>query len=350
MTRTLTFEDRTIGSGHPTFVIAEIGSNHGGDLDEALRYVDAAAAAGADSVKFQTIQLDQLLAGTLLVDGQYRPKGPRHGARFIETPDDWYPVLFTRAREHGLVPFSAPFHPAAVDLLVNAGVGVLKIASGELTNRRLLRRVAETGLPLIASTGMAHLSEVEEAVRFLGSCGADDVAVLHCVSLYPTPAEAVNLRAMQTLATALDLPVGLSDHTLSSASAVASVALGATIIEKHVTFDRGADGIDHSFAMEFADFERMISDIREVEMALGNGSPSPTEAEHDRRALVRRGVFTTRGFEAGTRIAASDLIPLRPRADHVDAVDIESLVGLVAPREYPEGAPIRWADFTQHRG
>jgi sialic acid synthase SpsE len=343
---TLRIEQRCIGPGHPCFVIAEIGSNHNGELDTALRYIDEAARIGADAVKFQTIHLDKFLADRVIVDGKLLPNEAKAQARFIEVPRDWYPTLFARARARGLLAFSAPFDLEAVDMLVEAGMPLVKLASGEVTHLRLLRKVGATKLPVILSTGMATLGEVERALDTLRGAGCPAVALLHCVSSYPTPFEEVNLRALQTLRAAFDVPVGLSDHTPGAATAVAAVALGADLIEKHITFGRQLPGTDHFFAMEIAEFATMVQQVRQVESALGNGRKGPSPTERGRMARVRRGLYAAGPLPQGRTIREENLVAMRPQHDYIRADELDRVVGLRAPRAYQNGEPLRWVDFA----
>lgn len=347
MTQHINIDGRVVGIGQPAFVIAEVGSNHDGDFAIARRYVEEAARVGADGVKFQTIDPDLFLAETIIIDGVARTDGPRRTANFVQTPPEWYARLFEYARSLGLVAFSTPFDHAAVDLLVESGTPALKIASCDITNLMLLERAAAARIPLIVSTGMSTLGEVDRALRTIRGAGAEQVVLLHCVSQYPTPFEDANLRAIGTLQAAFDVPIGLSDHTAGPATAVAAVALGANVVEKHITLDRRATGIDHHFAMEVDEFATMVALIRQVEAALGSGEKEPSDAERDRRPFVRRGLHAAREIAIGQLIETDDVIALRPESDYVRADEAYELVGLRARRPYPVGTPMRWQDFAE---
>ncbi|MFH1742890.1 MAG: N-acetylneuraminate synthase family protein [bacterium] len=337
---------RRIGPGSPAFVIAEIGSNHDGDLEKAKRYIDEAAKIGADAVKFQSINLDTFLADLVVIDGQLIPNEMKAQAKFIPVSETWYPELFDYARIQGLVAFATPFDLSTVSMLVDAGAEVMKIASGDVTNPELIKEIGRTGKPVLMSTGMANLGEVERALQALYSTGNDQVVLLHCVSTYPTVFEDVNLKAMQTLHAAFHVPVGLSDHTPGPETAVGAIGLGACVIEKHITFDRTSPGTDHFFAMEIPEFDQMIQMIRHVETAMGTGEKYPSEREQARMAKVRRALYTTRPIATGEIFEARDLIAMRPQSDYIKADRFDSVVGLKAPRDYKKGQPLRWADFV----
>jgi sialic acid synthase SpsE len=276
-------------------IIAEIGSNHGGDLDTAKRYIDASARAGADVVKFQTLTRDGLIArfvrdpesGSVVENPKY--------AAFANAglPDDWHAPLKACAEDNGVEFMSTPFSLDAVALMESIGVKRYKIASGDMTFTPLLERLGQTGKPVLLSTGASYLDEVEDAVAILKRAGCHDITVLHCTASYPPEWDDLNLSAITTLKTALGRPVGLSDHSAGHTAPIAAVALGAAAIEKHVTFDRGLDGPDHPFAMEFDELAAMIADIRILERALGDGEKKPAASEINRRRNLRRGRYDT---------------------------------------------------------
>ncbi|MGD2124849.1 MAG: N-acetylneuraminate synthase family protein [Desulfobacteraceae bacterium] len=340
--------DRCIGDGYPAFIVLEIGSNHDGDIEKAKRYIDKAAKIGADAVKFQTIDLNKLLSDKIIVNGRLIPNESKNGAQFISVPHDWYPELFDYAKRRDLVAFSTPFDLEAVDILLDAGAELMKVASCDLTNLDLIKKVGLSDKPILLSTGMGNLAEVHKALETLYSTGNDKVIVLHCVASYPAAFEDVNLRAMLTMRAAFQVPVGLSDHTLGPTTALGAVALGACAIEKHATLDRQSPGTDHFFAMEFPEFEEMIQMIRELETAMGNGKKHPSEAEKGRMAKIRRALYTRRAIAKGEVIQASDLIALRPQRDFIKVKEFDDVLGLRAPRNYEKGEPLRWTDFLEY--
>jgi len=278
-------------------IIAEIGSNHGGDLDTAKRYIEAAARAGADVAKFQSLTRDGLIA-RFVRDPQSGEivANPKHAAfSNAGLPDDWHAPLKACCEDNGIEFMSTPFSLEAVDLMEGIGVKRYKVASGDLTFVPLLEKLGRTGKPVILSTGAAYLDEVEEAVATLKHAGCHDITVLHCAASYPPSWDDMNLTAITTLKTALGRPVGLSDHSPGHTAPIAAAALGATVIEKHVTFDRSLDGPDHPFAMEFDELAAMIADLRILEAALGDGEKKPAPSEINRRRNLRRGRYGSDG-------------------------------------------------------
>ncbi|MFW5748032.1 MAG: N-acetylneuraminate synthase family protein [Chloroflexota bacterium] len=329
--------DRTVGGGAPTYIIAEIGSNHNGDIDLAFELIDACAEAGADAVKFQAFRADAL------VNPQLRPDFNKVLKNF-ELDRDWLPRLSERAKAAGVHFMATPFDFEAVELLKSVGAPAIKIASTDLTNLPLLRASAESGLPVIFSGGDAYPGEMETAVRWLREAGATGITALHCIADYPTAFEDVNLRVIPLLETLLGVPVGFSDHTLGLGAAVAAVALGAAVIEKHVTKSRQMEGPDHFFALEIDELAQMVRLIREAEQARGTAVRKLTPDEAEDRPRARRGIFARQPISAGTTITADMLAPLRPTtgipAEHWDAV-----VGRVAARDIKPYEPLSWHMF-----
>lgn len=272
-------------------VIAEVGSNHGGDLGLARDYIQAAADAGADAVKFQTLQRDRLVAPYVRERQGWMPNPVYEGFRNVGIADAWHRPLMEAAQAAGIEFLSTPLHLEAVDVLEDIGVRRYKIASGDITFTPLLQRVGATGKPVILSTGASDVAEVDGAVAVLREAGASEVSVLHCVASYPPRMEDMNLRAIATLARHTGCAVGMSDHTVGPIVPLAAVALGATILEKHVTFDRSADGPDHPFATTFGELAELIRSIRALEGALGTGEKTPTEDEAARRHRFRRSPY-----------------------------------------------------------
>lgn len=285
-----------------TDIIAEVGSNHGGSLDEAKRYVEAAAKAGADVVKFQTLTRDGLIARFVRTAEGGVTDNPKYKAfSNAGLPDDWHAPLMACAADNGIEFMSTPFSLEAVALMESLGVKRYKVASGDLTFRPLLEALGKTGKPVILSTGASYLDEVEVAVSVLKHAGCSDVTVLHCAASYPPSWDDMNLSAISTLKRALGRKVGLSDHSPGHTAPIAAVALGASVIEKHVTFSRSLEGPDHPFAMEFDELAAMIADIRILETALGDGEKKPAASEINRRRNLRRG-----RYDAATGHPATD--------------------------------------------
>lgn len=338
--------NRALERGEPTYVIAEAGSNHDGDLDTAMELIDAAAAAGADAVKFQTFRAAEMYV---------EPSGEDDAAEMydavsaVEMPYDWIPRLHDRCRERGVDFLSSPFDGRSVAQL-DEYVPAFKVGSSILSHHRFLEVLAGTGKPIIASTGAHTLDEVRDAVAVLRDAGASDIALLHCVSAYPTPLDGINVRAISRLAEAFDLPVGLSDHTTEPTIApCAAVALGGCIVEKHVTLDSTQEGLDHQFALEPDELKRMVTAIRQTERALGSGEVHVADIEEEWYQSARRTVQATDRIEAGERITA-DAVAVRRSGEHSRGVDpegYEEVVGAVARRAISKGDGITPADIER---
>lgn len=299
------------------FVIAEIGVNHNGDPALARRLIEAAAAAGADAVKFQTFRADDLVtrsAGKAAY--QIANTGSADSQHAMLSGLELSAADFAGLRDHclarGIAFLSTPFSEAAADLLERIGVGAYKVSSGDLTHHALIAHIARKGKPVILSSGMATLGEVEEALAVIDATGRRDVAILHCVSNYPAAPADCNLAAMATMARAFGRPVGWSDHTEGEAVSIAAVALGAKIIEKHITLDRTLPGPDHAASMEPAAFSAFVAALRAVEAAIGSGIKQPTGAERQTATVARRSLVTTRALARGAVLAPADLAVMRP--------------------------------------
>jgi sialic acid synthase SpsE len=308
---------RRIGRDEPVYVIAEAGSNHNRDLAIAKQLVDAAVDAGADAVKFQTYSGNRIYSRRTPPIASLQAVSDKPAAELLEEislPRHWQPELAAYAAERGIDFFSTPFDHEAVDELDQIGVPVFKIASFEIGDLPLIRCAAATGRPMIISTGMATLGEIEEALDAAAEEGAERVALLQCTSIYPAPPRLINLRAIATLQVAFHVPIGLSDHTTGISVPVAAVATGATIIEKHFTLDRSMVGPDHPFSLEPDELSAMVAGIRDVEAALGDGikrGPSPEERE-EAYVVGRRSLVVTRDLAAGTVLDPTMLTTKRP--------------------------------------
>lgn len=346
MTTEMHIAGRAIGPGHPVYVIAELSGNHNGDLERALLLIEAAAAAGVDAVKLQTFTADTItldcdappfrIEGGTLWDGQTLHSLYRESA----TPWEWHPRMIQAAAARGLHCFSSPFDSTAVDFLESLAVPAYKVASLELVDIPLLRRIAATGRPVIVSTGASTLAEIEEGIGVLRTAGASELALLKCTSAYPALPEEMNLRTIPHLAQAFNAPTGLSDHSLGSAVAVAAVALGACIIEKHVTLARDDGGPDAAFSMEPAELRRLVEDIRTAERALGTVSYAVTAHEQPSRRY-RRSLFVVTELAQGETITAHHVRSIRP-ADGLHPRYLDSVLGRRARVPIPRGTPLRW--------
>lgn len=336
------------------FIIAEAGVNHNGDGDRALSMVDAAHAAGADAIKFQTFSTDHVIGPTAeKAEYQRRETGEgsqRDMVRPLEMSDELHRRLVDRCRDVGIEFMSTPFHEEAADFLLSLGMKRMKIPSGEIVNHPFLRFLASKDRPMIVSTGMASMDEVHEALEVIADTRmrhgfqaplAQVVTVLHCTSNYPAACADVNLRAMRTIADETGMPVGYSDHTLGLAVSTAAVALGARVIEKHFTLDRGLPGPDHRASLEPDELAALIRQIRDVEAALGSSVKAPTPSELPVRAVVRRSVTARRALPAGHVLTGDDLILLRP-ATGIPAKAYDDVLGRTLKRPVEAGHPLQW--------
>lgn len=321
-------------------VIAEAGVNHNGDMAMARRLIEVAAEAGADLVKFQTFSADRLVtpdarkaayqaANTGNEDSQYAM------LKQLELTHEMHLELIEHCRSCNIGFFSTGFDQASVDLLVSLGQELFKIPSGEITNLPYLRHVGALGKPVILSTGMADLQEVRAAVAALTSAGVAkaDLTVLHCTTQYPTPMEAVNLRAMQTIARDLGVKVGYSDHTQGIEVSVAAVALGASVIEKHFTLDRTLPGPDHKASLEPQELCTLVSAIRNIELALGDGVKQLTPAEAGNLAVARKSIVASRDIKSGEVFTEENLVAKRPGTG-ISPMRWDDVIGRRAPRDF----------------
>lgn len=337
--------NRPVGPGHTTYIIAEMSANHNGDLDRAIRIVEAAAEAGADAIKLQTYTAD-----TITLDSSAEPfriKGTMWDGRTLydlyseaSIPWEWHAPIQQRAHELGLDFFSTPFDDTAVDFLEGLDVPVYKIASFENVDVPLIRRVASTGKPIIMSTGMATLAEVEEAVQAAREGGCEQLALLKCTSAYPAPPEEANLRTIPHLRDTFGVVPGLSDHTMSEAVPTAAVALGACVIEKHFTLSRADGGVDSDFSLEPHEFRRMVEAVRTTERALGRVTYEITDKQKVSRTF-RRSLFVVRDVGAGDPFTHENVRSIRP-ADGLHTRHLDEVIGRVASRDVPRGTPLSW--------
>jgi pseudaminic acid synthase len=343
--RTVNIGGRTIGAGQPPYVVAELSANHGGSLKRALAVMEAAKQAGADAVKLQTYTADTM---TIDHDGpDFRINGGLwDGRRLYElyeeahTPWDWHAALFAKGRELGISVFSTPFDGSAVDFLATLDPPAYKVASFELLDLPLLKRIAATRKPVIMSTGMATPEEIAEAVDTFHAAGGSDLILLHCVSGYPTPPEQSNLRRIPELAKQFGCPVGLSDHTLGTEVAIASVALGACLIEKHFTLRRADGGPDSAFSLEPDELRALVRGARTAFEALGSGSTARAEAEKG-SLVFRRSIYVVRDIGAGETLTADNLRIIRPGFG-LPPRDFEKVLGRKARRPLARGTALTW--------
>ena len=280
--------DRYIGEDEPCFIIAEAGVNHNGDINLARKLIDVAVEAGADAVKFQTFKAEEVVTkGAEKADYQKKTTGLKESQfemlKRLELTGRDFEELFAYAQRKDIIFLSSPFDKGSVDLLDRLGVPAFKVGSGEITNFPLLKHIARKKKPIILSTGMSTLGEVEEALEVIRKDGATDIILLHCVSSYPAKMEDMNLKVIETLRHAFKLPVGLSDHSIGIAIPVAAVSLGACVIEKHFTLDKNLPGPDHRASLEQDELKQMVKAIRDVEKAMGDGVKRPTKEEEENK-------------------------------------------------------------------
>jgi pseudaminic acid synthase len=341
--------NRNIGSCFPPYIIAELSANHNGSLKRALETIDAAKACGADAIKLQTYT-----AETMTIDCDREEFKIRGGLwdgyklydlyKWAQTPYDWHERMFEHARNIGITVFSTPFDETAVDLLKSLDAPAYKIASFELLDLPLIQYAAQAGKPMIMSTGMASESEIEEALNAARDAGCNDIVLLHCISSYPAPIEQANLRALQTIAERFDVPVGLSDHTFGSTAAVAAVALGACVIEKHFTLSRADKGPDSEFSLEPLEFERLCRDVRDAWSALSNGGFTRQTAETASR-VFRRSICYVKDLPAGHILTAEDIRRIRPGYG-LPPKNFGELLGKSLRTSVNRGQPTAMEDFA----
>ncbi|MFH0909123.1 MAG: pseudaminic acid synthase [bacterium] len=335
---------RIIGPGHPVYIIAEMSANHGHNFDEAVRLIHAMKASGADAVKLQTYTPDTLTIDCDKPDFQIGKGTIWEGRNLYElygeafTPWDWQPELKELAESLGLACFSTPFDDTAVDFLERMDVPAHKIASFELVDTALLRKVAHTGKPVIMSTGMATSEEIAEAVSTLRESGCAELALLKCTSAYPAPPEEMNLRTIPDLAQRYGVPVGLSDHTLGIAAAVTAVALGACIVEKHFILSRSVPGPDSAFSLEPHEFRALVDAVRDAEKALGKVSYEITERETASR-VFRRSLYVVQAMKAGAPFTPATVRSIRP-GHGLPPKYLDQVMGRRAARDIEAGTPL----------
>ncbi len=341
--------DRWIGEGEPCFTIAEAGINHNGDVNIAKRMIETAFECGVDTIKFQTFSAEEFITDenleyTYISQGKEITEPQIEMFNRVELSDEDTKSLPQFASQIGIMFLSTPSNPAAVDLLCEIGVPAIKVGSDDLTNYPLLECIASKGKPIILSTGMATIGEVEKAINTIEKSGNEEIILLHCVSSYPADAREVNLRAMDTLRLAFQLPVGFSDHTQGIEVALAAVARGACIIEKHFTLDRGLPGPDHRFSADPAELSALVAGIRNVEQALGSSEKGPSDKEMEMIGLARRSIVANVDIPAGT-VVSKDMLYLKRPGTGLSADILPYLEGRKAKRAIKKGEMVRLEDI-----
>ena len=338
----LNIDETFIGPELPTFIIAEAGVNHNGDPQKAYKLIDAASEAGADAVKFQTFIPDKL-ASSHAEKADYQKEqtddsSQKEMLEKLSLPLETFEKLKAYAEERGLIFLSTPFEDQSANTLDDIGLSAFKVGSGDLTNLPLLKQIARFGKPMLVSTGMATISEIEAAVDTIEQKGSPPLALLHCVSSYPTEHVDANLRAIETLEKRFDLPVGWSDHTLGTSVSVAAASMGAALIEKHFTLDKTLPGPDHQASLEPDELQRMVEQIREIEKVRGHGSKTPTAGERQTARTTRKSLFAARDIRKGERLERGDIEILRPPKGLAPS-RLESVVGTEATQAIAKGEP-----------
>lgn len=341
--RTLEIDGRRIGPNDPPYIIAEMSGNHNGDIRRTFSILEAAKAAGADAVKLQTYRADTITIDHhgpefMVEDGLWAGRRLYELYEEAHTPWEWHPEIFARARELGITVFSSPFDPTAVDFLESLDAPAYKIASPEIIDIPLIRKAARTGKPMIISTGMANLEEIEEAVAAARGEGNHDIVVLHCTAAYPTPPEEANLATIADLRKRLGVIVGLSDHTLGTTVATIAVALGAAVIEKHFTLARADGGVDSAFSLEPAELARLVEESAIAHAAVGAPAYEPTRSE----ASVlrnRRSLYVVAPVAKGEAFSYENVRSIRP-GNGMKPKYLDVVVGRKAARDLAFGEPL----------
>ncbi|NDY73274.1 pseudaminic acid synthase [Desulfobacter hydrogenophilus] len=346
----ITINNRKIGPSEKPFIIAEMSGNHNQSLDRALEIVEAAAKAGVHGLKIQTYTPDtmtlDLNEGEFLIsdsDSLWAGKSLYELYGEAYTPWEWHKPIFDRTRELGIIPFSTPFDDTAVDFLEDLNVPCYKIASFENTDLPLIRRVAATGNPLIISTGMATIAELDETVRSAREAGCKDLILLKCTSTYPATADNTNILTIPHMRELFDCEVGLSDHTMGVGVSVASIAMGASVIEKHFTLNRADGGVDSAFSMEPQEMAQLVTETERAWQALGKITYGTTQAEEKSR-IFRRSLYITQDMKAGNILTRENVRAIRP-GHGLPPKYLDVVVGKRVCRNVKRGTPVSWGLF-----
>jgi len=335
-----------IGTGEPCFIIAEAGVNHNGDLNRAIHMIDAAVEAGANAIKFQTINAENLVTRTA-EKAEYQKTNRRDSStqyqmlKKLQLSESEFNILFTYAKKKKILFLSTAFDDSSLDILIRLNVPAFKIPSGEITNFPLMKRIACEGKPILLSTGMSSLKEVKAAISFIQKQGCTEIIVLHCTTCYPAPLESVNLRVLETFRNLFHIPVGYSDHTRGIHVPVAAVALGACTIEKHFTLNRNLSGPDHAASLEPDEFQRMVEAIRDVEGALGTRIKKLQSCEKSNRMVARKSIVAQQEIRKDSRIS-QEMITLKRPGTGIEPRCLKKIIGKKAKCTIQKDTVITW--------
>ncbi|GBE39914.1 N,N'-diacetyllegionaminic acid synthase [bacterium BMS3Bbin08] len=329
-----------------TFIIAEAGVNHNGSIEIAKKLIDAAVDARADAVKFQTFKTELLISSHAKKSEYQKKSTPKKESLYVmlkrlELSFEQHKGLNAYAKEKGIIFLSTPFDNESVDLLNKLRIPLFKISSGDITNLPFLKYIAKKNKPIILSTGRSTIKEVREAVNTISRAGNGQITLLHCVSNYPASYKDLNLRAIQTLKKSFKIPVGFSDHSLGIEASIAAVAMGASVIEKHITLDRNMKGPDHKASLEPHELKALVSAVRNVESAIGHGLKEPAKSELKDIKKVRKGLFSRVYIPKGSKLKQEMLVIKRPAAG-VEPKHLNKIIGRTVLRNIKEDSPIKW--------
>lgn len=333
-------DNKFIGGGYPTYIVAELGVNHNGDIKLVKKLIDKASEAGVDAIKFQKFKTEALVIKDAPKAKYQEVTTSSEESQFdmlkkLELSEKDLKELYNYAKSKGIEAFATPFDDKSVEFLYDLGIKVYKIGSGDITNIPMLKKIAKKGLPVILSTGMSTLGEIEDALDVIREEGNNEIVLMHCTSNYPANENDVNLKAMNTMMTAFQLPTGYSDHTMGTAVSIAAVARGAVIIEKHFTLDRSFEGPDHSSSLEPKELKKLVDEIRLVEKALGSPIKRPNESELEVKYVAQKSIVAIREIKRGT-IITEDMIGVKRPGGGIKPKYLELVLGREAKIDIKE--------------
>jgi N-acetylneuraminate synthase/N,N'-diacetyllegionaminate synthase len=347
--KVIQIKDRRVGDDQPVFIIAEAGVNHNGNIEVAKKMIEVAKKSGADAIKFQTFKADDLVTRDA-PKAKYQRLNTSKGNQYdmlksLELSENDFNKLNIYCKRKKIMFMSTPFDPKSAEFINKLGVRLFKVSSGEITNLPLLKKIAKYGKPIILSTGMATIKEIDEGLKTIYNAGNNKVILLHCVSNYPARYEDANLKAMNTLKGRYKIPIGLSDHTLGAEVAVAAVAMGACVIEKHFTLDKGMCGPDHKASLDAKELTQMVQSIRNCEKAMGTGIKRPVKSEAEVKAVARKSIIAASDIPKGARITEELLAIKRPGTGILPKY-IFSIIGKKAKKDISRDHLLKWDQIS----